>query len=249
VTQRHAPVVALTISAGALTGLAERLRADGVVVRDRPLLSFAPPESWVALDDALLRLPTYGAVAVTSPRAAGAVADRAAALRVNAPRDLAVWATGAATAAPLEERFGPVRVPSSLATIDAGAGSILAGAMLASAVRPPVLFPCGDSRRDDLPSILRASGVAVDEVQVYRSLLADPQTAREAAADADALLVASPKVATLLAGVTRQGDRPALVAIGPTTAAAARRAGWAPDAVARRPTVDVVLEYIRAVLA
>jgi uroporphyrinogen-III synthase len=248
VTQRRAPVVGLTISSGSLSGLADRLRAIGVTVRERPLLTFAAPESWAPLDTALQRLPSYQAVAVTSPRAALAMAQRAEALRVTAPKDLAVWAAGPATAAPLEDRFGPVHVPSSLVTIDAGAGSTLAGAMLASAVRAPVLFPCGDARRDELPAILRASGVAVEEVQVYRSVLADPQSAREAVADTDAVLVASPKVATLLASVTRQGDRPALVAIGPTTATAARRAGWAPDGVARAPAVDAVLERIRDVL-
>lgn len=246
--QRRPPSVALTISAGSLPGLADKLRAIGVTVRERPLLTFAAPESWAPLDSALQRLPTYPAVAVTSPRAALAVAQRADALRVTAPKDLAVWATGPATAAPLEDRFGPVLVPSSLVTIDAGAGSTLAGAMLASAVRGPVLFPCGDARRDELPAILRASGIAVEEVQVYRSVLADPQAAREAVADADAVLVASPKVATLLASTTRQGDRPALVAIGPTTATAARRAGWAPDGIARTPTVDAVLERMRHVL-
>ncbi len=110
-----------------------------------------------------------------------------------------------------------------------------------------MLFLCGDTRRDELPSALRAGGVAVDEVVCYRSLLAPEEEARRALAGADVLLVASPRVATLAARVVARDERPALVAIGPTTAAAARAAGWAPAGVARRPTVDAVVERIRAI--
>lgn len=245
---RRAPVVVLTVAPGSLAGLAAHLQAAGAQVREAPLLTLAPPADWKPLDDALRRIVTYTAMAVTSPRTAEAVAARAAAHRIVAPRSLAVWATGEATAAPLQERFGPVQVPSGLVTMDAGAGSSLASALLASGVGSPVLFPCGDSRRDELPAILRASGVTVDEVTCYRSILADDARALAATAEADAVLVGSPRVAQLVARVTRAGDRPALVAIGPTTAAAARAAGWAPDAVAKRPTVDAVAERIRTVL-
>lgn len=247
-TSRRAPVIVLTVAPGSLAGLAEQLRAGGALVREVPLLTFAPPADWEPLDAALQRLPTYAAMAVTSPRAAEAVAARAAAHRIAAPQALAVWASGEATAALLQERFGPVHVPSGLVTIDAGAGSTLAGALLASRVGSPVLFPCGDTRRDELPSILRAAGIAVHEATCYRSVLADDSSALEASSEADAILVGSPKVAQLVARVTRRGERPALVAIGPTTAAAARAAGWAPDGVAKRPTVEAVAERLRAVL-
>ena len=55
------------------------------------------------------------------------------------------------------------------------------------------------------------------------------------------LVVASPTVADLLARACPPGVRPALVAVGPTTAAAARASGWAPDAVAPRPTVEALV--------
>jgi uroporphyrinogen-III synthase len=238
----------LTVAPGTLAGLATQLHAAGAQVREVPLLTFGPPADWEPVDSALQRLPTYTAMAVTSPRAAEAVAARAAAHRIVAPQGLAVWASGDATAAPLQERFGPVHVPSGLVTIDAGAGSTLAGALLASRVGSPVLFACGDTRRDEFPAILRASGISVHEVICYRSVLADDARALEAATEVDAILVGSPKVAQLVARVTRRGERPALVAIGPTTAAAARAAGWAPDGVAKRPTVESVAERLRAVL-
>ena len=239
------PLVVLTTATGSLSGLADVLRKDGLQVRETPLLDFAPPPDWSRVDAAILRLPEFCAVAFTSPRAAQAFAHRAAALRVTAPLGLDAWATGSASAAPLHNLFGDVRLPSSLATMDAGAGSILATAMLAGRVGSPVLFPCGDGRRDDLPAVLKASGIAVEEVVCYRSVLAGDDVARQAMLGADILLVASPKVASLAARVIPRDERPALVAIGPTTAAAARAAGWAPAGVANRPTVSAVAARIK----
>jgi uroporphyrinogen-III synthase len=240
------PLVVLTTAAGSLSGLADQLRTEGLQIRETPLLDFAPPADWGRVDAAILRLPEFRAVAVTSPRAARAFADRAAALRVTAPMGLEAWATGESSAAALHELFGDVRLPSSLATMDAGAGSILASAMLAARVGSPVLFPCGDARRDELPNVLKVSGIAVEEVLCYRSVLASDDVARQAMLGADIVLVASPKVAALMARVVPRDERPALVAIGPTTAAAARVAGWAPAAVANRPTVTAVATRIKS---
>lgn len=243
---RVAPTVTLTTAPGSLAGLADALRAEGLSVREIPLLSFGPPADWTAVDAAILRLAAFAAVAVTSPRAADTFVERVNALRVSPPVGQTAWATGAATARPLRRLYGDVRVPSSLATVDASAGSLLGGAMLAAQVGSPVLFPCGDARRDELPAMLRAAGLAVEEIVCYRSLLAGEDRALEAVNGADIVLVGSPRVASLLAGVSRPGDRPALVAIGPTTAAAARAAGWAPAAVAKHPAVPAVAERIRA---
>ena len=79
------PLVVLTTATGSLTGLADQLRRDGLEVRETPLLAFAPPTDWARVDAAILRLPEFKAVAVTSPRAAKAFAARAAAQRVTAP--------------------------------------------------------------------------------------------------------------------------------------------------------------------
>ena len=80
----------------------------------------------------------------------------------------------------------------------------------------------------------------------YRSVLAGEDVTRQATRGADILLVASPKVAALLARVVPRDERPALVAIGPTTATAARNAGWAPAGAASRPTVSAVMARIKS---
>jgi uroporphyrinogen-III synthase len=245
---RHSPTVVLTTAPGTLAGLADTLRAEGATVRETPLLSFGPPADWGPVDRAIFRLPEFGATAFTSPRAAEAFTTRLALHRVNPPPGQEAWATGAATAAALSSLFDPVRTPSSLVTIDAGAGALLATAMIAGHVKPPVLYVCGDTRRDDVPTVLRAAGVRVEEIVCYRSVVAEPDVMRRAAIGADVLLAASPKVVTMLAKVCPKDERPALVVIGPTTAAAARAAGWAPAGAARRPTVEAVIERIRGLV-
>jgi uroporphyrinogen-III synthase len=121
--------------------------------------------------------------------------------------------------------------------------------MLEAGVEGPVLFPCGELRRDELPTRLRHEGLEVDEVVCYRSVLADEAAARAAADRAAILVVASPSVADLLARASLVGERPPMLAVGPTTAAAARASGWAPAAVAARPDIEALVAGVRSLVA
>jgi uroporphyrinogen-III synthase len=241
--------VVLTASAGAFPGLVEALRAIPVAVEDVPLMSFAPPLDWGPVDDVVRDLTRYGAVAFTSPRSARAFAGRLGTLGVVPPSGTAAWAAGAGTAQALGDGLGPIRRPDERAVADRGAAAALADALIASGLSAPVLFPCGDIRRDELPSRLRDAGVEVVEVVCYRSVLAGEAEARKTADRAQVLVVASPSVADLLARACPPGVRPALVAVGPTTAAAARASGWPPALVASRPTAEALAAAVRALLA
>jgi uroporphyrinogen-III synthase len=237
--------VVVTASAGTFPGLTEALRALPAAVEERPLMTFAAPLDWGPVDRAIESLERFDAVAVTSPRAARAFTERVGSVRERP----AEWATGAGTATALGRALGTVRTPSAEAVGRLGAAGALARGMLAAGVRGPVLFPCGEIRRDELPARLRAEGVEVIEVVCYRSVLAGESAAREAAKLARVLVVASPSVADLLARACPTGTRPAMLAVGPTTAAAARASGWAPAAVARRPAVDALVAGVRSLLA
>ncbi|HEU4698246.1 MAG TPA: uroporphyrinogen-III synthase [Gemmatimonadales bacterium] len=240
------PWVVLTGAADGLGGgeLAARLEAAGVAVRSAPLLDFAPPERWDALDAALAHLGDYAALVVTSPRAAAAVAERLAACAIDPSAMPPVWAVGDATARPLAA-FAP-----RLAGTREGAA--LAEAMVAADVGSPVLFPCGDRRLDVLPGRLRAAGRRVDEIVCYRTRLADEATARRALEGAALVVVASPSVARLLAAVAAgvpPAGRPRLVSVGPSTAAALVERGWPADRVAETTTPAALAEAALAVLA
>jgi uroporphyrinogen-III synthase len=244
--------VVLTASSGAFPGLAEALRNSPVALEQRPLLRFVPPMDWGPVDEALGRLLDFEAVALTSPRAAGALADRARGDKVGpffrAEGRPSVWASGPATAAALGQVLGPVRVPEHRAADESGAAAGLARAMLDQGIAGPVLFPCGELRRDELPTRLRHEGISVEEVVCYRTLLADEEEARRAAERAGVLIVASPSVADLLARACPGGIRPALLAVGPTTAAAARASGWPPARTAAGPSTEALAEAVRALV-
>jgi uroporphyrinogen-III synthase len=242
--------IVITASAGSFPGLAEALSAPGRIVAEQPLIHFTAPSDWTPLDQALQRLHEYQAVALTSPRAATALATRLThgGIRwplVDAP---SVWAGGAGTASALRGNLGPVRTPDEGEVGSHGAAAALAQLMLNARIAGPVLFPCGSTRREVLPRRLESEGVRVDEVVCYHSLLADEFEARAAAAGATLLIVASPSVAHLLIEACPPGSRPDLVAVGPTTAAAARDGSWEPAAVAAQPARDAVVAAAREVL-
>lgn len=240
--------VVVTASAGTFPGLVDALRAMPVAAEEAPLLTFAPPLDWAPVDAALADLGRFGAVAFTSPRSARAFAGRAADRGVALAAALPIWAVGDGTAQALGDRLGAVRRPDERAVGERGAAAALAAALLAAGVRGPVLFPCGDLRRDELPARLRVDGIAVEEVVCYRSVLAGESDARRAAERAQVLVVASPSVADLLARACPPEVRPALLAVGPTTAAAARALGWPPAGVAARPTVEALVAAVRALV-
>lgn len=244
------PVV-LTVSTGAFPGLAEELRRLKIPVEESPLLTFAPPLDWKPLDRALGHLSGYDAVAFTSPRAATAFIARYREVTAHPGEEEfpALWGSGDGTAAALSGLRAPVHRTAEVETGRLGAAAALAEAMLDAGVTGPVLFPCGEIRREELPGRLRGAGIEVDEVVCYRSVLAGETAARAAAARAAILVVASPSVAELLAGTSAPGARPRMLAVGPTTAAAARAAGWPPEAVAARPDVEALLAGVRSLLA
>jgi uroporphyrinogen-III synthase len=239
------PIVVVTASPGSFPDLAAHLSNFPVVVEERPLISFEPPKDWTGLDAALADLVRFESVALTSPRAARALADRMRQRRTP-DRTPGVWAVGSATAQALGTTLGPVRILEGLPGKSPAAA--LARAMLDSGCRGPVLFPCGERHREDLPAILRAGGCEVEEVVCYRSLLAPPEAARAAAARASIIVVGSPSVMKLLADNCLPSTRPQLIAIGPTTANAGQVYGWTPAAVAQQPSSPSIASAISSLL-
>lgn len=245
-------VVVVTASMGSLPGLTPALSAIPIQVEEHPLMSFEEPEDWAPVDRALGRVNSYRAVAFTSPRAARALVNRLLRLGISWPRGESApltWAGGPATQTALEGAFGAVQRPADSAIARWGAAGALGRAMLEAGTGSPVLFPCGETRREELAHSLRASGVEVDEVVCYRSVLASEATARAAAMRGTVLVVTSPRVAELLAAACSPGRRPDLVAVGPTTARSAREAGWPPAAAAELPTAEAVSAAVRSAVA
>jgi uroporphyrinogen-III synthase len=242
--------IVLTASAGTFAGLGATLDRGRVRVEEHPLIGFGPPHSWTPLDSALIELASFGSIAFTSPRAAQAVVQRSRDIGTSWPRgsNPAIWAIGPATKAALDGFVTEVRGPETSGDGIPASAAALGQAMVASGAASPVLFPCGENRREELPAILREHGFEVREVVCYRSVLASPSQAGEALARGTMVVVASPRVMQLLAGASDPAERPRLIAVGPTTAASARALGWIPAAVAREPSREGLAAAIRCVL-
>jgi uroporphyrinogen-III synthase len=228
-------ILTSTLSEESLPGLIAELARRRIATRPWPLLQF---ESLArALDPVLDDIASFGAIALTSPRAGYALGER---LRTRARSGSLpdVWAAGPATAAAVR-RFAAPR--QSLA----GSGALaLAEAMVAAGVPGPVLYPCGSERRDELPRRLRGAGRVVHEVVCYAARLAPPDEIRAALTRADLVLIGSPRVMKAAALALAVEDRPGLICLGPATAVAARSHGWAPRSTAETPTVMGILAAI-----
>jgi uroporphyrinogen-III synthase len=230
----------VTLAPGALPGLEAALDGSGLRIRRQSLLQHETITPNIPLD-AALSSEGWGAIVVTSPRAAAILAPR---LQHATGTPTPLWAVGAGSAAPLRSAGWSVETgPGGSAT--EGAAEALAGAMVAAMVRGPVLFVAGDPHRPDLAARLADAGIAVTTVLAYRSTPVADVELLAALDRADLVLVASP---ALVAACAAQGEaalRPGYVAVGATTAHEARAHGLRPVAVADHPSLDAVADAVR----
>lgn len=223
--------VAVTRGKGGADPLTARLRELGAHVLEVPAIATAPPESWEEFDAALHDLEQYDWIAFASATAVDAALSRVAALGLPPPPvGTRLAAVGRATAQRLHERLrSPDLVPEH------ATGEALAEAMAPLVRGRRVLVPRAAEGRHELVDGLAAAGAEVVDAPCYRTVAA-PAVALAPLGDAlqggtlDAVTFASPSaVRSVVAALgARSGllGRCTLAAIGPTTAAAIREAGF-----------------------
>jgi uroporphyrinogen-III synthase len=222
--------------------LAEMLTARGATVIHVPLVAVTDPrDAGAALRDALSDVSEFDWLVVTS--AAGSERVGGAAAEVPGIRLAAV---GTATARELESRAGrPVDLVPAVQRADA-----LVAAFVEREPSPRrVLIAQADIAAPTLADGLRAAGHEVTVVTAYRTVAAEPQLAIEAAAaGADALLFASGSAVESWCRRFGTETPPIVVAIGPTTAAAADRFGLKLSAVATDHSLDGLVTELERVV-
>jgi uroporphyrinogen-III synthase len=149
----------------------------------------------------------------------------------------------------VEARLGTPDVVASTHTARA-----MADELVAAGVGGRLLFPAADIASPDLADGLRAAGADVHTVTAYRTASGGGGAALAAAVDGgevDVVLLASPSAARGLADAIASRRRrsvaerlPAIVCIGPSTAAEARAIGFAVAAVADDHTRDGLLRAL-----
>jgi len=229
--------------------LVEKLTARGALSLLLPLLSFAPPDDYGAMDSALASLDLFDWIFFTSANAVRAVSSRYKTLgqswntATKLPR---IAAVGRKTAEELAKAGLPVDYVAKKHS----------GAALAEELGPElsghtILLPRSDRANADLPEALRRQGARPTELPVYRTLPAsevDQGKLRDLLnGQADALLFFSPSAVhhfTDLLGrerLTTLADKLTILALGPVTAGALRKASFQHILVAEDTTADGVI--------
>lgn len=228
VTTRDAP--------GRLDSMLSALGAEVVHV---PLIEVVDTDD-PAFAEALGALAEYDWVVVTSRHGAARVAP---ALR-DTP-SVATAAVGAATAAELRSGIGRLVdvVPERQTAAD------LVEAMPVAVPGCRALAALADRAAPTLVEGLRARGYTVDAVVAYRTLPRRPSDAElDAVRAADAVVFASGSAAEAWAETCGSETPPHVIAIGPTTADAARASGLGVTAVAADHSIEGLVAEVTSAL-
>ena len=229
--------------------LLEKLTARGAVSVLLPLLSFAPPDDYGPMDSALARFDRFDWIFFTSGNAVRAVSSRYEILGYSwrtATRLPRIAAVGPKTAEELARAGLPINYVAKKHS----------GAALAEELGPElsgraVLLPRSDRANPDLPAALRRLGATPTELVVYRTLPAtevDQEKLRGVLdGQDDALLFFSPSAVHHFVDLVGReqfatlGNKLAVVAIGPVTAGALRKAGFQHILLAEDTTAEAVI--------
>jgi uroporphyrinogen III methyltransferase / synthase len=217
------------------------LQSLGAQVISLPTITIRPTTESEQIKSVLRRLATFNWIVFTSRNAVRVVCAWLEANGGLIPHAMKVAAVGPGTADELQARkVTPDCVPAE------ASGEALAAALTELGISgASVLLPLGDLAGDQLQHNLEGAGARVTAIKVYETVpaqRADP-TALEAlrAGTIDVVALASPSAFRNLVNLPADGiddalRRAQLVAIGPTTAAAIRAAGFQPGAVAAQHT-------------
>ena len=246
--------IVITRSAAQSEAIARELSARGANSVVLPLMAFAEPEDFTALDAAIAQIDQFSWIIFTSAQAVRAVVKRRGELK-----NVMNWTGGHMRAAAV----GPV---SAEAAREAGfsvefvaethTGAALAEEMGDRLRGTKVLLPRSDRANPDLPPALKLRGAEVTEVVAYRTLRPTEIDQRKlqqiADGEADAILFFSPSAVRHFAELfgseqlrTLQ-DKLAIAAVGPVTANALSESGVIRMVVAGDTTAAAVVQALEA---
>lgn len=219
----------------------EALEGFGYAPVSIPVLEFELVNG-EALRQALEHPRSYDGVIFTSPRAVDALAEAMSWL----PTENMVWhskpvfAVGPKTADELRQiGFDPTGEGS-------GSAALLADQIARSEFERPLLFLCGNRRRDELPDRLGEAGVALEELCVYESRARrDLDLASHRPPDWVVFFSPSGVEAVRKDGsINLKSAR--VAAIGSTTAEALMEDGVVVQALSKEPTPDGLAQALAA---
>lgn len=227
------------------------LEAAGASVISCPAIRIAPPDDPVPLQRAIRQLQSYDWLVFTSVNGVAGFFDaiERAALSRSVLAGVAVACVGPATAEALRHRgVEPDAMPGEFV------GARIASMLTASGPPRRVLLARAREADRSWPAELRAAGVQVDDIEVYRTvadaeMLAGARALIESGLP-DLVLFTSPSAATFFAEAAGPAlAKVPLAAIGPVTAARIRQLGYEPAVIAREYTTSGLVAAVGAYFA
>jgi len=233
--------------------LSDSLRALGAEPVEVPVLEIGPPDSFTALDKALVQLNSYDWHIFTSANAVKALVLRALALRIPmAGKMRKIAAVGPATAEVVTKAgFTVDFVPHKYVA------ECLVEGFPGNVQGKRILLARASVARDVIPDALRAAGAQLDVVDAYcnRIPAAAPELLREALRNRlDAATFTSSSTVTHLAEAARKAGVPfplpavPAVSIGPVTSQTLREHLWEPKAEAAPHDVPGLVAAVERIL-
>jgi uroporphyrinogen-III synthase len=244
--------IVITRAAPQSEALSKTLLALGAIPTILPLVGFADPDDFTALDEAIAQVDRFDWVIFTSGQAVRAMVARSKKLNATLSRvgNRPSFAAVGTVSAEIAREAG---LPVEYVAI-AHNGVALADELGERLKGRKVLLPRSDRANPDLPAALKKQRAHVTEVVAYRTLKptnVDKQNlSRIAEGEADAILFFSPSAVhhfAELAGLEHfRGlqDKLAITAIGPVTAGALRAAGAERIVVAADTTAAAVVQAL-----
>lgn len=218
----------------------EAFAEAGFAAACEPVLGFAFPHQ-ETLAERLARPDGYAGLILTSPRAVRALESALA----RQPPQRAAWTARPAYAVGPRTSEALRKIGFAPEGAEAGRAAALADVIARRAAgAKPLLFLCGNRRRETLPQQLQGAGVPFEEQEVYETHVRSDLDF-SAPPLPDWLVFFSPS--GLEAVQQARGFDPSavrLAAIGPTTAAALKTAGYAVSAVAADPTPEALVRAV-----
>lgn len=237
-------------------GLAGPLRNLGAEVIEIPTIEIKPPENYEPLDSALKKIKEYDWLILTSVNGVDAVFERLKTLRMS-PRELEhleIAAIGPATKKAIEAHGLKVAV-----TPDKYVAEFVVESLRGRTEGKRALLARAKIARDVLPNELKKTGVLLDVVEAYETVIpAGAQSKLQklfASQDRrpDVVTFTSSSTATNFLSLLGNGrqqilSKVCLASIGPVTSNTLQSAGFLPTVEAREYTVQglvlAITEYV-----
>lgn len=239
--------VLLVRASGQSGEMAEMLEARGAECVEAPAIRIGPPESWVAVDDAIDRAWSFDWIVFSSANGVRAFVGRLRSRRLD-PRTLGA-ARLAAVGPRTAEELGASGLECDLVPDGPFEAESLAKSLLHGPAGRRFLLVRADRGRDLLAEQLAAAGHHVTEVVAYTSRdveSVDPEVLAELhRRPADWIVLTSSAVARSAARLfPEQFSRIRIASISPRTSEAIREVGGLPTVEADVPTTASLVEAI-----